>query len=579
MRYPTQRHSVIPNETVTTQRVPTQRNTRRRPTLAALKRTMQRTMRPTIQGRIQSMNESTQQDPTIKPTMQPTMKRTMEPTMQQKYKGISSVSGFLDKKNLVPFPRKFSSRLFEEKEKQQFLKVANKETDYTKDDKRIRAPSEKLNYIKRIWMVAKDVTHKLNFDDVIAKYQKILKLDINNLSDDDLKLFVVPKERARTWKNYLTLKTLRGKKYTGQYKIPNLTQKNRIILRDNLTVKTIRNYQLNAYNELIGIMIILMEKARDKYTAMSIIKTLGTRRLGFRHTIFSKGDSGGIIHIDNLTEDYVQSIFGYNLDERLNDIYMRFKNTNNNTLQAILILLASIGILTFIAALGPLFDGYYKLEEPKCPEGSEYYSSDTTRTGIFYYTCKTLEAAKVGFNLGSKFTVIGKTTFMPPLVNGLTPLVDGLTISAEQLMGIALGHGIPTAIILSYKMYKMYRGYKRKTLLKDIFINIHEAIFNKENTLQFERIKDELFIYNDVLSKHEQTILSENGPNIDSKTKDKEMYNYTNTFLNARKDHLELLAKAITERLALERGEIMPSTEYKSTVPSTKYKSTVPSTE
>jgi hypothetical protein len=479
-------------------------------------------------------------------------RKTIQPTMQAPiiYNAISGQQNARLDGKYVQFPRMRKRDINDN-----LLTIANKETDYTNEGKRIRDPSEKLNYIKRIWMVAKDVTHKLNFDDVIAKYQKILKLNPKKLSKEDLKLLIVPKERARTWKNYLTPKFLRGNKYSGQYVTPNLTRKNKQRIIEDLSEEAIRNYQLNAYNELIGIMIILMEKARDKYAAMSISKTLGSRRFGHRETVFKKfdsewihGDKGGVVHIDNLSEDYVQSIFGYNLDKRLNTIYGTLKDTSNTdiTFNLIMILSKIIGFVGLIVYIVALTHGLGGVSEIVCPPNTTFDSYQITPRGK--------KDLNTGFCINNDTGAIIKV--MSTTTVSIAPLIDLGTLTATEILSLSLGHGIPTAIMLSYKTYKMYRGYKRKTLLKDIFINIHEAIFNKDNTFQFEDVKDELFIYKDVLSQAEQDILSEDGPNIDSKVLDKEMYEYTGAFLNARKEHLDNLAKEAYIRFYQEHAQL-----------------------
>ena len=428
--------------------------------------------------------------------------------------------------------------------------AANTETNYKNGNgngksKRIRDPSEKLNFIKRIWIISKDVTHRNNYDDVIEKYQKILKLpsDPNKLTDADLRLFIVPKARTRRWRNLFSFK----KFHKFETPTNTITSKNRKRMRNDLTQGAIRSYQLNAYNELIGIMIVLMEKARDKYTKATL-----WRSLGYRSSIFSKDDSGGIIKIDNLKEEYVQEIFGYNIDEKLRNVYISFKSENpynptsfvdwikKNPIKTVL---TTISYLVIMSCL------FLPLEhtDKHCPN----YASETTlsytdyswrgKARIRYETvCKTTSGAIVAMQ---------RTRYVSDAI-----LIVG-QMTTEQILSISLAHGIPTAIILSYKLYKMYQAHKHKNLLKHVFVDIHKTIFNKENTLEFDEIKDELFIYTDIFSDDERNLFDTDARTINHTTPNKNLYKYASTFLEARKKSLEEKARKVVEQLKQNENE------------------------
>jgi hypothetical protein len=409
----------------------------------------------------------------------------------------------------------------------EFDHMANTESNYEGNENRtrIRDPSEKLNFIKRIWMVAKDVTHKYNYDDVIERYQRILKVDPDNVKNSELNLFVAARKSSRTWKNRLNPFTTFHRFTTPNLVIHNTTSNenrrtikaNRKRIRADITSAAIKAYQINAYNELIGIMLVLMEKARDKYTE----ETLASR-LGLRKSVFSSEDKEGIMHIDNLQEDYVLGIFGYNLDDRLEDMYQRFKkhNPSNPTSLVAFIkkypaVIPAIGSLVYIITMASLF-GSVNNSNYMCPPDTTVITQGYRSKTVY---CK----------------AVNGTLTLAPYVKSMTQAVLTVgTMTAEQILSISLAHGIPTAAILSYKMYKMYRGYKRKMLLKDIFVNIHKVIFNEDNYMQYNDAKDELFVYTDILSDAEQELFDEYGPYIDSEASDNAMYEYLTEFLKAR---------------------------------------------
>ena len=421
----------------------------------------------------------------------------------------------------------------------EFDRVANLESNYEGNNEhrtRVRDPSEKLNFIRRIWLTAKDVTHKQNYDDVIGRYQRILKIDPDNVKDSELDLFVAAPNRKRTWKNRLN-------PFTKRFATPELTNANKKAVRkgtkkqrnmglnfkrQGLTPDAIRNYQLNAYNELMGIMLVLMEKARDKYSQTTLISRLGYRSRVFSD-MFANYDMQGILHIDNLEEDYVRNIFGYNLDGRLYDVYTMFKKSNPSNPTTFVsfikkhpLLITGMASIVYIIIMSVLFgtsdNSYYN-----CPPDTTI----VTQGGGRYWTSRPSTKAYCQ-------TVTGAMSLAPLVKSTTTAILTVGTMTAEQVLSMALAHGIPTAAILSYKIYTLQRGYKRKILLKSIFIDIHKVIFNEANSMKFDDAKEFVFVYNDILSKDEQELFDEYGPAIDSDATDQEMYEYITELLEAR---------------------------------------------
>jgi hypothetical protein len=121
----------------------------------------------------------------------------------------------------------------------------------------------------------------------------------------------------------------------------------------------------------------------------------------------------------------------------------------------------------------------------------------------------------------------------------------GLTIGASfapyapliATVGTGVGAGLAAAA-LSYKVYKMYRSRKRAFLLKDIFKQIHIALFKNNNTQKFIDIKDKVTFFKN-LSEKEKDLLLTRGSKINMQTNDKELSEYLSQFLSARKDRLE----------------------------------------
>lgn len=231
----------------------------------------------------------------------------------------------------------------------------------------------------------------------------------------------------------------------------------------------------------------------------------------------------GILHIDNLEEDYVRNIFGYNLDGRLYDVYTMFKKDNPDsptTLMSFIkkhpLLITGMASIVYIIVMSALF-GTAEKSNFNCPPNTTLVTIGRSWRAQAY--CKAVDGAMS----------------IAPLVKSMTQAILTVgTMTAEQVLSMALAHGIPTAAILSYKIYTLQRGYKRKVLLKSIFIDIHKVIFNEANSMKFDDAKEFVFVYNDILSKDEQELFDEYGPAIDSDATDQEMYEYITELLEAR---------------------------------------------
>ena len=456
------------------------------------------------------------------------------------------------------------SRAFKVPRKEKLLREyrgyapSNNESNYTETGRRKDSlASENVNFLKRIWLTAKDITHRNEVANSIERYQKILQMpeDPEDLTTHDLKLLVAPiglNSKSRTWKNYFTGKprfeTVSGlrKKMTKNGKTYR-SNRNRLFRNfegnELLTQESLRSYKINAYNELIALMLILMEKAQDKFANDNIFDKVGKKASGW-----FTSDSGGILHIDNLTEDYVYNILGYNLEPKIKMIYDNIKKAkdskeNWDIIVKTLVTVVSIGI--YAVTMMYLFNPTERTER-FCTDGSAVM--ETTYMGTCYswrlrpYTCMK-ESSKCNYGSGIVIDAAKR------VISYAAPFV---THTAEVTLALSVTHGISIGIWASYKIYVMQRGYRRGLLLKDIFVDIHKTIFNENNTLLFEDIQDELFIYN-TLSQGEKDILNNlSKVTILSKKKkdfDENVHEYISAFIEARTQHKMELVREITEKL------------------------------
>ena len=439
---------------------------------------------------------------------------------------------------------------------------SNNESNYNESENGMRRKdslsSENRNFLKRIWLTARDITHRNEVANSIERYQKILQMpeDPEDLTINDLKLLVAPiglNSKTRRWKNWFSGKsrfeTVSGlRKKTKKNGKTYRSNRNRLFRnfegKELLTEATLRSYKINAYNELLALMLILMEKAQDKFAHDNIFKKVGKKAAGW-----FTNDSGGVLHIDNLTEDYVYNILGYDLHPKIKKVFELMKKSQRESTELRISLfsfiVATISITLYIFTMTSLFIPSTSTEM-YCPDGSPV--SKIWSTG----TCYSMKGTPYMCNKSSS------TCFSPSGVayKAATQIIRHAPYfalyPAEIALALSVTHGVSIGIWASYKLYVMQRGYRRGLLLKDIFVDIHKTIFNENNTLLFEDIQDELFIYNslsqgekDVLNNLSKiTILSE-----DKMDFDKNVHDYITAFIEERKQHKIQILREIVEEI------------------------------
>jgi uncharacterized membrane protein len=299
----------------------------------------------------------------------------------------------------------------------------------------------------------------------------------------------------------------------------------------------IENYQIMAYNELIGLLLVLMEKANDKFLQENVFQR-GLKKTGQKLRSFFRTDEAGIISLDTLSENYVQSIIGYNMEESirntldvLNKYSAKQSNFNNITVGELFLNSLKIAVISSIGA--GLAAGVVSI--PVIIIALLFFGRKTTGSAInsgfqkLHLGLDQLSQNISNFAIGAKNFAIG----------------TGSALIAEAALLQATA-GVFTAAALSYKVYKMYRGRKRAFLLKDIFKLIHITLFKNNNTHKFIDIKDKVTFFK-ILSEKEKEILLTTGSKIGMQTSDKELSEYLSHFLTARKARLE---SAVVEALA-----------------------------
>jgi hypothetical protein len=257
-------------------------------------------------------------------------------------------------------------------------------------------------------------------------------------------------------------------------------------MKATITETELRTYQINAYNELLALMLVLMEKAFDKFTNDTVFSRVKNKLRGFLRT----DDNSGVLKINDLTLDYVKDILGYNINKN-KTLIKKHIISNTDIKEGVLSGLSSISLI----ALNHILVFGYSINY--CPADvnepltlGTIISKDTGK-----YICKYIK---------------GTEKFVSNVAN-LVPLIENALIvgsmGANAIVMVSLLQGAPIAMYLGYTMYSMYKHEVKNIRLKDIFIQIHETIFDESNTLKFEDIKDELFIYNSI-SFEEKNILN-----------------------------------------------------------------------
>jgi hypothetical protein len=387
--------------------------------------------------------------------------------------------------------------------------------------------SKDSNFLKRILVTLKTITDDNIYENVIFNYKKILKLptDPSKLTNDDLRTFI-PKRQNNTRKtfNYLFGKETNNlnRRYSNKN---NRTVRN--YMKQTITASQIQTYQINAYNELLALLLVLMEKAFDKFTNNTIFSRVKSKLRGFLRT----NDQSGVLKINDLNLDYVKDILGYNINKNKTSI-KKHLISNTDIKEGILSGLSSITLL----ALNHIIVFGYSINY--CPANvnepltlGTVISKDTGK-----YICKYIK---------------GTEKFVSNVAN-LVPLIENALIvgsmGANAIAMISLLQGAPIAMYLGYTMYSMYKHEQKNIRLKDIFIQIHETIFDESNTLKFENIKDELFIYNSISFEEKNILNSYPSININNQPS-KPLGKYAN--LNNSPNH-DLIGKYI-ERFIKER--------------------------
>jgi len=446
--------------------------------------------------------------------------------------------------------------------------AGNTTNAYINGRRRNNLASEKGNIIKRVWLTVKDITRENDREGIVDLYDEILHLPKNpkDLTNEQTKLFIPTLPNKRTLKNRINpFKTFH--KFTKASN-ENITRKINVqnnkgyvsiptheYIRRTQTSEMIENYQIMAYNELIGLLLVLIEKANDKFLQENEAQRV-LKKTGQKFTSFFKTDEAGIISLDTLSENYVQSIIGYNMEEQIRNAMAVLNNKYSGKQSG-----------------GHLSDS---------PPGSIFIGS------IIFIILMVVFAALVGDSINN---FVKSGGFSPVQQFFVTHLPNFFTSTGSALSSTFTTHVLPVLIAeialfqatagvftvasLSYKVYKMYRGRKRAFLLKDIFKQIHMALFKNNNTQRFMDVKDKVYFFKS-LSDKEKNLLLSMGPKIDMQTSDKELSEYLSKFLSARQARLEssvikslakgntdnekILEKALQEGMKLKPGNSFTTT-------------------
>ena len=361
------------------------------------------------------------------------------------------------------------------------------------------------NFIKRIWVTVKQITDDEIYLDAIHKYKIILRLnpDPKKLTNDDLRMFIPKKPKTNTQKvrNLFvkeSVNNLNAKRF-GNNNPNKRTLRN--YMKQTISAEQLREYQLNAYNELIALMLVLMEKAFDKFTNNTIYKRSKSKIMGF----FKKDDNAGTLKINDVSLDYVKDILGYNINKNINDVKSLIGSSQGST-NVVKGITTGLSSLTLIV-LNHIF--IYGHAISYCPSSVNTPLTIGTilskNTGK--YICKYVKGQE---------QLATQVANLVPLINNIIQLG---VVGAETIATISLLQGAPIAIYIGFTMYSIYKHEEKNTRLKKIFVDIFDTLFDSSNTIKFNDVKDELFIYNtlsigekDLLNKYPALHMTNNTP-------------------------------------------------------------------
>lgn len=404
--------------------------------------------------------------------------------------------------------------------------------------------SENTNIIKRVWITVKDITRENDREGVIDIYDEILHLPEKpeQLTIEQTKLFVptLPKKptfrnRINPFKTFHKFTKTSNENITRKISVQNNSGTRSIetheYVRRTQTPEMIKNYQIMAYNELIGLLLVLMEKANDKFLQENAAQR-AVKKTGQYLKSFFRSDEAGIISLDTLSENYVQALIGYNMEENIRNAMHKLKGAEithdligglTKAIGTIIIGVLMVFIVYMIAFL---------------VDTSEFHRRAVRDTMI----------RRGGLNPGENDKILAVTSissfFKHTIPDFFTSKLSSLFINEilpSLIAEIALINataGVFTAASLSYRVYKIYRSRKRAYFLKDIFKQIHITLFKDSNTHKFKDIKENVFFFKNI-SEKEKDLLLNTGSKINMQTSDKELSEYLSHFLAARKASLE----------------------------------------
>jgi len=428
------------------------------------------------------------------------------------------------------------------------LKIANREDAYdNKGTRKSELSSEYLNYIERVYYTLAYLRKNDDYYDlVLSDYAEVL---ISKFSMENIK---VSRNNTKKKKGliYRLGKTL-GQKF-GVFSPKIMTRRNRLnfLKFDNFVVShfkkkypkfkkgaihvpwnmytaqikshmvSVRNYRMNIYNEILGFILVLIEKAKNKFLTDNFFSWIIQRtkeKIPFLED-YKKG--AGIFSLSSISREYVFNILGTDLDVRLQDKFKIEQEIREHLKLSTLSykymgsVIEKIGIQGFAAIIGT------------------YLSNDT----ISILSSAGQEVAK----------------YMVLALNATHPLAFVSTLVSHGALSTS-GFGGPTLAMIAYKIG---RGYLKAKSFKEEFVRLHKILFDPANQLSFDDAKkiaskEHFFVYYN-LSEGEKKAL-EDFKNILYSTvapTQKQVSKYLNDFYISREKRFDdKKNKILTEKI------------------------------
>jgi hypothetical protein len=450
-------------------------------------------------------------------------------------------------------------------------------------------------------MNARDITTEDNYDDILGKYEKILGYpdDPSQLTNDQLRLFIPPRAKTRRWRNYLNPFTKFHKfevaPKSNLEKDMNVTNergskrtlKTRNYIKSQQTSERLKGYKIMAYNELIGLLLILMEKANDKFIADNLYaKTYSAGKSVLRKVDYfsSNKDEKGIIHLSNLTEEYVNNVLGISIPGRLKEKLITYSTTRSNDYDkepkkriyhVLAIMLGFVGGVALLARYfaggidyAPGCNGTDSVEnkfhvdavmDARADRRGLSLTSDEQKL-VPWPTTASTDDAVLCYNAETKeyYETVSKSFYSDikaddifvnhffgdiPHLPGKEEITHyllnlaGITLNAMESLAVTASLGTVSAVILAYRIKTIIQKKQKVYYFKDIFKRIHTLLFPGKRTDKLDNTKDKVFFFNS-LSENEQNHLLQKGSQIDMNTDDDTLFNYIKDFLKFRQERI-----------------------------------------